>query len=112
MSQNVQKSVKIISNNPGPTIIGGVIGVQIFNTASTASNVLNETINTGGITAGICTGVQFCFNCYEALNGKYNTKEFTKKTAQNIAGIHAILYIIYHSLYSIHYMVYCMYITS
>ena len=44
--------VSVVGNNPAPSAIGAVIGTQIFNSAAAASEVVTETVNVGGMTAG------------------------------------------------------------
>jgi len=72
-----------IANNPAPSAIGAVIGTQIFNSAATATNVLTETINTGAITAGIVTGIQFASDSYSWITGKLPVKEVGLRILRN-----------------------------
>ena len=76
-----------MTNNPAPSTIGAVIGTQIFNSASTATNVLTETINTGGLTAGIVTCVQFVSDGYGWAKGKMPAKELGRRVVRNSTGI-------------------------
>eukprot|EP01083_Nonionella_stella_P173619 599460_1 len=74
---------RVIASNPAPSAIGAVIGTQIFNSASSASNVLTETINTGAITAGVVTGVQFVSDTYQWATGKLPGKELGRRVVRN-----------------------------
>eukprot|EP00483_Globobulimina_turgida_P001436 UN01438 len=74
---------RVLANNPAPSTIGAVIGTQIFNSASTASNVLTETINTGAITAGIVTSIQFVSDTYYCVRGKMPAKELGRRVVRN-----------------------------
>lgn len=79
---------RIVASNPGPSAVGGVIGTQIFNsTASSATNVLTHTINVGGITAGIVTGVQFLGDSYQCINGSMPAKELGRRIVRNATGM-------------------------
>jgi len=75
--------VRIVTNNPAPSAVGAVIGTQIFNAASTASNVLTETINTGAVTAGVVTGIQFVSDTYQWFKGSVPATELGRRIVRN-----------------------------
>eukprot|EP01084_Bolivina_argentea_P010620 19794_1 len=83
LSLSPSNPANIVVNNPAPSAIGAVIGTQIFNSASTATNVLTETINTGAITAGIVTTVQFVKDGYGWATGKVPAKEWGRRIVRN-----------------------------
>eukprot|EP00484_Ammonia_sp_Unknown_P022908 CAMPEP_0197034358 /NCGR_PEP_ID=MMETSP1384-20130603/12494_1 /TAXON_ID=29189 /ORGANISM="Ammonia sp." /LENGTH=306 /DNA_ID=CAMNT_0042464277 /DNA_START=52 /DNA_END=972 /DNA_ORIENTATION=- len=83
LSLSPSNPASVVVNNPAPSTIGAVIGTQIFNSASSASNVLTETINTGAITAGIVTTAQFAYDTYGWATGKMPAKELGRRVVRN-----------------------------
>mmetsp|Transcript_9262 Transcript_9262/g.14210 ORF Transcript_9262/g.14210 Transcript_9262/m.14210 type:complete len:307 (+) Transcript_9262:722-1642(+) len=75
--------INVVISNPAPSAIGSVIGTQIFNSASSATNVLTETINTGALTAGVITGVQFVVDTYGWATGQMPAKELGRRVVRN-----------------------------
>lgn len=75
-----------IVENPAPAIVGSIMGVQIFNQAGTAAQVLTETIKTGGYAAGICTTIQVGLNGVKYIRGDSNFKQFRNKSISNCVG--------------------------
>src|SRR5690606_19529517 len=75
--------LSIVYNNPVPSLIGGVIGTQIFNNAGQATDVVTDTVRTGGITAGIVTAIQFGYDSVLWFKGNINSKELGRRIVRN-----------------------------
>lgn len=76
--------IRTVANNPAPSAVGAVIGTSIFNSSSSAANVLNETIQSGTYTAAIATGVQFCSDSWKWWQGRINGKEVGRRIVRNV----------------------------
>jgi hypothetical protein len=71
--------VRVVANNPAPSAVGAVIGTQIFNSAAAAAEVVSDTVRVGGVTAGVCTGLQFGGNVMDWWRGKCGFKEVGRR---------------------------------
>ncbi|ETO21936.1 hypothetical protein RFI_15267, partial [Reticulomyxa filosa] len=75
--------VSIVMSNPAPSAVGAVIGTQIFNSAASAAEVVNDTVRVGGYTAAIATSCQCVADTYRWVTGGINARELGRRTFRN-----------------------------